>query len=236
MALTPEQQRFAAYIDHTLLKPEATQNAVRIVCEEALRYTFASVCINPCYVEYAAEQLKGSSVKVCTVIGFPLGANCTAIKVAETELAIRQGAKEVDMVLNVGALTGGNLKLVEHDIRAVIETAHQGGALAKVIIETALLTEAEKIAACEIVSEAEADFIKTSTGFASKGAVLEDIHLMKKHVAPDVEIKASGGIRDLVFAQQLIEAGATRLGASAGVAIIQALAGGTTTPAGDQGY
>lgn len=237
--LTPEQQRLAAMIDHTLLKPEATLFAVQKLCAEAREYGFASVCVNPVYVKAAVQELQGSNVKVCTVIGFPLGANTTETKMYEAIAAIDAGAMEVDMVLNIGALVGGNYQAVEDEIFALAYVAHKRDdkptAILKVIIETALLNEPQKIAACEAVTRAGSDFIKTSTGFASSGASLEDITLMRKHIGANVQIKASGGIRDLSFTQALISAGASRIGASAGVAIVDALAG-KVAPTVSQGY
>jgi deoxyribose-phosphate aldolase len=227
LSLTSDQQRLAAAIDHTLLKPESTQAQIAVLCDEALLYSFASVCVHPCYVEYAAARLQGSTVKVCTVIGFPLGANDTATKVFETELAVKRGAREVDMVINIGALKSGTQQgheFCERDIVSVVECAMRHNALSKVIIETALLTEAEKTAVCGMVSRAGADFIKTSTGFASGGATVADVEHLRKHCAPEVAIKASGGIRDYAFAVQLLRAGASRLGTSSGVAIVKAAA------------
>ncbi|MCU0425329.1 MAG: deoxyribose-phosphate aldolase [Candidatus Kapabacteria bacterium] len=239
LSLTPEQQRLAAMIDHTLLKPEATEAAVINLCAEARDYGFASVCVNPCHVKRAVQELQGSAVKVCTVIGFPLGANTTETKMYEAIANIDAGASEVDMVLNIGALVSGNLQAVEDEIFALAYVAHKredrANAVLKVIIETALLNEEQKIAACGAVTRAGADFIKTSTGFSTGGATVADIELMKKHVGANVHIKASGGIRDLAFAQALIEAGATRIGASAGVAIVEALAGKVSSAA-PQGY
>jgi deoxyribose-phosphate aldolase len=222
--LTTAQIQLAAMIDHTLLKPESTTKQVAALCDEALQYSFASVCVNPTHVDFAAARLKGSPVKVCTVIGFPLGANETSTKVFETDLAIKRGAREVDMVINVGALKAGDHQLVRQDIVSVVEAALRNNAIAKVIVETALLSEDEKIAICRIVTDAGAAFIKTSTGFSTGGATLDDIRLMRTHCGKDVQIKASGGIRDLAFAQSLIAAGATRLGTSSGAALVQALA------------
>jgi deoxyribose-phosphate aldolase len=235
-AMTPEQQRLAAMIDHTLLKPEASSAGIKKLCDEAREYGFASVCVNPTHVQAATQHLHTTSVKVCTVIGFPLGANATQTKVFESELALKHGATELDMVLNIGALVEGNHGLVESDIRAVVEVGHKAGALVKVIIETALLEDVHIIAASEIVTRAGADFIKTSTGFAAKGASVEHIRLMRKHIGAAVKIKASGGIRDLAFTQELIAAGAERIGASAGVAIVDALGGKVSSGAPAQGY
>lgn len=209
----------AKYIDHTLLKPNATEAEIIKLCEEAKKYGFASVCVNPSYVSLASKLLKGSSVKVCTVVGFPLGATSTFTKVMETRDAIANGANEIDMVINVGALKSKNYDLVKSDIARVVEAA--AGNCVKVIIETALLTNEEKIKACELAKEAGADFVKTSTGFSSGGATVEDVELMRKVVGPNMGVKASGGIRDYQTAQQMIKAGATRIGASASVAIIK---------------
>ncbi|NJN96701.1 MAG: deoxyribose-phosphate aldolase [Anaerolineales bacterium] len=211
----------AHLIDHTLLKPEATVQQIAQLCHEALLYNFASVCINPAHVKLAAQLLQNSEVKVCTVVGFPLGATSTEAKVFETLQALRDGATEIDMVINIGALKGGDDILVERDIAAVVETVHQHGALCKVIIETVLLTNDEKVRACQLAKKARADFVKTSTGFSSGGATIEDVALMRQTVGPQVGVKASGGIRTLAEAQRMISAGATRLGVSAGVKIIQ---------------
>lgn len=206
------------YIDHTLLKPDATQEMIDKLCAEAKQYDFASVCVNPTWVKRASEQLAGTNVKVCTVIGFPLGANTPVTKAAETRDAITNGATEVDMVINVGALKSGDLELVKRDIQAVVEAS--GDVLVKVIIETGLLTEAEKVTACQLSVEAGADYVKTSTGFGPGGATVEDIALMRKTVGPDIGVKASGGVRDRAAAIAMVEAGATRIGASAGIAIV----------------
>jgi deoxyribose-phosphate aldolase len=210
----------AKMIDHTLLKANTTKEQIVKLCEEAKQYNFASVCVNPTWVATAAELLKGTDVKVCTVIGFPLGANTPETKAFETKDAIEKGATEVDMVINIGALKDGNDELVERDIRAVVEAA-KGKALVKVIIETCLLTEEEKVRACELAVKAGADYVKTSTGFSTGGATVEDIALMRKTVGPDIGVKASGGVRDLQGAEAMIQAGATRIGTSSGVAIVQ---------------
>jgi len=212
----------AARIDHTLLKPEATAGDIRRICEEALEYTFASVCVNPYWVPLVASALKNSAVKVCTVVGFPLGASATAIKAAETRQALQDGAHEIDMVLNVGELRDGNLAAVSADIVAVVEISHAANAIVKVILETALLNDSQKIAACEVAKEAGADFVKTSTGFASSGATEHDIALMRKAVGPNLGVKASGGIRTLEDLNKMIAAGASRVGASASVKIMEA--------------
>lgn len=224
--MTAEQQLLAAMIDHTLLKPEATPAQIATLCDEAREYTFASVCVHPCNIYAAADRLRGSRVNVCTVIGFPLGANATETKVFEAELAVKQGAMEVDMVINIGALKAGDHLIVERDIAAVVNAAIKRGAITKVIIETALLTDDEKIAICKLVTKAGAEFIKTSTGFSTSGATVADVQLMKANIGKGVKIKASGGIRDLAFAQELIAAGAERLGTSSGVALVQAIVTG----------
>lgn len=215
-------QNVAGLIDHTLLKADATKDQVTVICTEAKEHHFASVCVNPTWVKYSSEQLQGSDVKVCTVIGFPLGANTPETKAFEVKNAIENGAHEVDMVINIGALKDKDDELVERDIRAVVAAA-TGKALTKVIIETALLTEEEKIRACELAVKAGADFVKTSTGFSTGGATPEDIALMRKTVGPDIGVKASGGVRNTEDANKVIEAGATRIGASAGVSIINGL-------------
>lgn len=210
----------ARMIDHTILKAEATEVEVEKLCTEALEYNFASVCVNPSMVEKAAEILKGSEVKVCTVIGFPLGATTTEVKAFETEDTIKKGATEVDMVINVGKLKEGNLEYVKKDIEAVVNAA-KGKALTKVIIETCLLTDEEKITACKLSKEAGADFVKTSTGFSTGGATARDIKLMRETVGPDLGVKASGGVRTNADALAMIENGATRIGASASIAICE---------------
>ncbi|MBB5324760.1 deoxyribose-phosphate aldolase [Anoxybacillus tepidamans] len=210
----------AKMIDHTLLKANTTKAQIVQLCEEAKQYGFASVCVNPTWVATAAELLKGTEVKVCTVIGFPLGANTPETKAFETKDAIEKGATEVDMVINIGALKDGNDELVERDILAVVEAA-QGKALVKVIIETCLLTEEEKVRACRLAVRAGADYVKTSTGFSTGGATVEDVALMRQTVGRDIGVKASGGVRDLQGAEAMIEAGATRIGTSSGVAIVQ---------------
>ena len=207
------------YIDHTLLKPDASQEQIETLIEEAKKYDFASVCVNPTWVSFAAQALKGTDVKVCTVIGFPLGANTPELKAFETSDAIRNGANEIDMVINIGALKSQNFDLVEKDIRAVVEAAK--GTLVKVIIETCLLTDDEKVKACQIAQKAGADFVKTSTGFSTGGATVADVALMRKTVGPDMGVKASGGARSYEDALAFIKAGATRIGASSGVAIME---------------
>jgi deoxyribose-phosphate aldolase len=218
-ALSAEQ--LARYIDHTLLKPEASRDQILKLCREAVEHHFASVCVNPCWVRLCAEALRGSEVKVCTVIGFPLGATLSTVKAFEAEECIRQGAGEVDMVINIGALKSGDRQYVEDDIRAVVERAHALGALVKVIIETVLLTQEEKVLACRLSQAAGADFVKTSTGFAGGGATVEDVALMRQVVGDAMGVKAAGGIRTYADALRMIQAGANRLGTSAGVQIIQ---------------
>jgi len=216
----------ASYIDHTLLKPDATQEQIIKLCNEAKEYEFASVCVNPYWVSLCHEQLKESPVKICTVIGFPLGANHTVVKVAETLQALEDGAEEVDMVINIGALKSGKTIDVEADIRAVTEavkkTTNNNQTLVKIILETCLLTEEEKVLACELCEKAGADFVKTSTGFSTGGATIEDVKLMKKSVGNRLEVKASGGVRDLKTALAMIQAGASRIGTSSGVKILSA--------------
>ena len=209
------------YIDHTLLKPEATRMDVVKLCTEAYENKFYAVCVNPFFVSTCKEILNNSKVQVAAVVGFPLGATTTNQKVAETRECCENGATEIDMVINIGLLKAGNYDLVQEDIAQVTNAAHEYGAKVKVIIETCLLTEEEKIKACEAISMAGADFAKTSTGFSSGGATVEDVALMRKYCDPRVEIKASGGIRDLDTALAMIEAGADRLGVSAGLAIME---------------
>jgi len=216
----------ARLIDHTILKPEAIRDEVKTVCAEALRYEFASVCVNAFWVPLVAAELKGSAVKVCTVAGFPLGATSTAAKVAETRAALADGAEEIDMVINIGALRGGEPDVVQSDIRDVVEASHAAGAIVKVIIETALLTDPQKVLACQLAQTAGADFVKTSTGFSKSGATVEDIALMRRTVGPAMGVKASGGIRTLEDLRAMVAAGATRVGASASVRIVEATVAG----------
>ncbi|UFT97822.1 deoxyribose-phosphate aldolase [Radiobacillus kanasensis] len=215
-----EKNQLAKMIDHTALKPDTNKSDIDKLVSEAKEYQFASVCVNPYWVEYCAKELKDSGVKVCTVIGFPLGATTTETKVFETIQAIKNGATEVDMVINVGAVKNGEWDFVEKDIQSVVSAAN-GKALSKVILETALLTDDEKKKACEISKKSGADFVKTSTGFSGGGATVEDIRLMRETVGPDMGVKASGGVRDRKTTDAMIEAGATRIGASAGVAIVE---------------
>jgi len=214
-----QQQSLASYIDHTALKPDATRSDIVRLCEEARQHQFATVCVNPYWVSAAAELLAGSGVGITTVIGFPLGATSTFAKTAEARDAIAAGATEIDMVLNVGALKSGLYEEVERDVARVAE-ACKGAAVLKVILETGLLTDEEKVKACELCVAAGADFVKTSTGFGPGGATAADIALMRRTVGPDIGVKASGGVRDAKTARAMIEAGATRIGASASVAIV----------------
>lgn len=211
----------AALIDHTILRADATRDEVRKICAEARRYNFASVCVNACWIPLVASELRGTPVKVCTVVGFPLGATTTGTKCFEAAEAIRNGASEIDMVLNVGTLKSNDLDAVEKDIRLVTETCHRAGAIVKVILETALLTDAEKVTACELAKKAGADFVKTSTGFAKSGATAHDVALLRATVGPAIGVKASGGIRSLADLQTMTAAGATRIGASASVNILE---------------
>lgn len=214
------EQNLAKMIDHTQLKPDTPKEKIQQICEEAKEHGFASVCVNPHWVKTSYELLKDTDVKVCTVVGFALGATTKETKAFETRQAIEQGATEIDMVINVGELKSGNVDIVQQDIEAVVREA-EGKAIVKVIIETSLLSEDEKVKACELAKAAGADFVKTSTGFNGGGATIEDISLMRKTVGPDMGVKASGGVRDYDGAKAMIEAGATRIGASSGIAIIK---------------
>lgn len=222
----PNDLSLARLIDHTLLKPEATPDQVAQLCFEARKHGFASVCVNPVWVPLCAELLKGSAVKVCTVIGFPLGAAAPEVKAFETSHAIDQGATEIDMVINIGALKARDLDLTARDIRGVVMAAHSRNILVKVIIEAALLTDEEKTIACLLSKEADADYVKTSTGFASGGATVHDVALMRRVVGPEMGVKAAGGVRTYEEAESMVKAGATRIGASASVKIIQGAGGG----------
>ncbi len=209
----------AKLIDHTLLKPAATRQDIQRLCEEARKYGFFSVCINPVWVSYAKEQLKGSDVKVCTVIGFPLGANTPAVKAYETQDALKNGADEIDMVINIGALKAQDYQTVLQDIQAVRKACL--GHVLKVIIETSQLTDEEKVKACELSAQAEADFVKTSTGFTGGGATAPDVALMRKSIPAHMQVKASGGVRSREDLDAMVAAGATRIGASSGVKIVE---------------
>ena len=212
---------YVKFIDHTQLKPESTREQIDKIINEAKEYGFKSICVNPTHVKYSAEQLKGTDVLVCTVIGFPLGASTKEVKAFETKNAIENGASEIDMVINIGALKDGRLDEVKDDIESVVKASN--GKTVKVIIETVLLSDEEKVTACKIAKEAGADFVKTSTGFAGGGATASDVKLMKDTLGEALEVKASGGVRNLEDFNNMLEAGATRIGASAGVQIIQGL-------------
>lgn len=216
------RSQIAPLIDHTLLRADATSADIRKVCAEARRYGFASVCVNSYWTPLAAAELAESAVKVCVVVGFPLGANATSIKVAETEAAVQAGAREIDMVLNIGELRGNNHDAVRQDIRAVVEAAHGAEAIVKVILETALLNDEQKTAACLLAKDAGADFVKTSTGFSTAGATVYDVELMRRVAGPQMGVKASGGVRTMEDLTKMVVAGATRIGASASVKIIEA--------------
>jgi deoxyribose-phosphate aldolase len=211
---------YAKYMDHTVLKPETTRETVKRFCDEAKEYKFASVCINPTHVAYVADQLKGSGVKTCCVIGFPLGASTSFIKSLEAMEAVKNGAEEVDMVINIGALKDQNYSLVFEDIKAVVDAAHPK-ALVKVIIETSALTDEEKVIACELAKRAKADFVKTSTGFGSGGATVEDVRLMKRTVGDSMRVKASTGINNREITDKMLAAGAVRMGTSKGILIVK---------------
>lgn len=222
----------AKFIDHTLLKPDATADEIDVLCDEAKEFGFASVCVNPTWVKRSADRLRGSDVKTCSVIGFPLGATTPEIKAMEARRALRDGAREVDMVINIGALKSGDLELVRTDIEKVVDSAHEGGAIVKVILETSKLTDQEKVIASALAKQAKADYVKTSTGFGGGGATVYDVSLMRETVGPDMGVKASGGVHTAQEAEDMIAAGATRIGASAGVVIV----GGAEGDAGGKGY
>jgi deoxyribose-phosphate aldolase len=228
----PSNPDIAKMIDHTLLKPDATPDQIAQLCYEARKYNFASVCVNPTYVPLCAELLKGSPVKVCTVIGFPLGANSPEVKAFEAKTAIQQGATEIDMVINIGALKAKDYEMVARDIRGVVKVCHDANVLVKVILETSLLTDEEKVAASLLAKEAGADYVKTSTGFSSGGATVDDVALMRRVVGPEMGVKAAGGVRTREDVESMIKAGASRIGASAGVKIIQASKNGADAAKG----
>jgi deoxyribose-phosphate aldolase len=238
LGATPARPALAAMIDHTLLKPDATPDQIAQLCYEARKHGFAAVCINPAHVELAAQLLTGSAVAVCTVVGFPLGATPPEVKAYEAQVAIDHGAAEIDMVINIGALKSKDYELVARDIRAVVRVchAHTLSVLVKVIIEAALLNDEEKIAACLLAKECGADFVKTSTGFASGGATAADVALMRRAVGPHMGVKAAGGVRTRADAEAMTAAGATRIGASAGVKIIQSEASPAPAPGGEGRY
>ena len=221
LGIVPADRSLSHLIDHTLLRPDATHDEIAQLCYEARKHGFASVCVNPSHVKLCADLLKGSDVLTCTVVGFPLGATSTEAKTFEAQKAVRDGAKEVDMVINVGALKSRDYELVEHDIASVATAVHAGGAILKVIVEAALLTDDEKVAASQLAKVAGADFVKTSTGFGPGGATAEDVALMRRVVGPKIGVKASGGIRTRADVQKMVEAGATRIGASASVKIVE---------------
>jgi deoxyribose-phosphate aldolase len=226
----PADLNLAAMIDHTLLKPDATPDQIAQLCFEARKYGFASVCVNSTWVSLCAQLLKGCPVKVCSVIGFPLGASTPEVKAFETQTACEDGAAEIDMVINVGALKARDLELVARDIRAVVTSAHARGAIVKVIIEAILLVDEEKTIACLLAKEAGADFVKTSTGFAGGGATVQDVTLMRRVVGPEMGVKAAGGVRTFEDADSMVKAGATRIGASAGVKILQGPSAAAAAP------
>jgi len=221
--VNPEAKRIAALIDHTILRADATRDDVRRICAEAREYEFASVCVNGYWVPLVASELAGTPVKVCTVAGFPLGAMATEAKLAETETAIRQGANEIDMVMNIGALKSGERDAVRNDIAVLAAACHAGGAILKVILETSLLTDEQKRIGSELSKRAGADFVKTSTGFGASGATESDVALMRDTVGRDMGVKASGGVRTLADLQKMVAAGADRIGASASVTIVKSI-------------
>jgi deoxyribose-phosphate aldolase len=223
-----ELQKIANLIDHTLLKPGASRDEIRKLCQEAAAFGFASVCINPWNVPLAAEILRGTKVKVCTVVGFPLGATLPQVKIHEAEEVIKLGAQEIDMVINIGALKSGQDDVVESDIRGVVDASHRDGAICKVILETALLTHDEKVRGSSAAKRAGADFVKTSTGFSTAGATTEDVALMRSVVGPEMGVKAAGGVRSFEDLKKMVSAGATRIGASASVKIMEEAANATT--------
>lgn len=230
------QPEITMLIDHTLLKPEATEEQIRTLCEEALEYKFGAVCVISCWVSLCSQLLQGSSIKVASVIGFPWGTPATAAKVAEARQALQDGACELDMVMNYGKLKSSDYTYVANDIREVVRLAHKHDALVKVILETVVLSEQEKVIACLIAKDVGADFVKTSTGFAGGGATMEDIALMRKVVGPDMGVKASGGVRSYADAQKMLAAGATRIGTSSGIHIAQEAAGQTQSSSTAGGY
>ena len=223
-------------IDHTLLKPDATAAEIEQLCKEAAEWKFATVCVNPTWVALAAQRLRGTGVLVCSVVGFPLGATTPDVKQFEARRAIFDGASEIDMVINVGGLKSGDVRLVTDDIRGVVTACHAAGATSKVIIETALLTDEEKVTACTLAKAAGADFVKTSTGFGPGGATAADVALMRRIVGDEMGVKASGGVRDLEQMKAMVAAGATRIGASAGVRIVKESRGESATPVKVSGY
>jgi deoxyribose-phosphate aldolase len=236
LAASQYPREIARLIDHTLLKADATRQQIEALCAEARQHGFATVCVNPVWVALCAERLRGSETRVCTVAGFPLGATPAEVKAYETARVIADGACEVDMVINVGALKSRDYRVVERDIHGVADTCRRGGAVSKVIIEAALLSDDEKVQACVIAKAAGADFVKTSTGFGPGGATAADVALMRRVVGPEMGVKAAGGVRDLKSAQAMIEAGADRIGASVGVKIVQESRGVAPQPGAPSGY
>jgi deoxyribose-phosphate aldolase len=233
---TTYSREIARAIDHTLLKAEATRGQIEQLCAEAREHGFATVCVNATWVPLCAELLRGAETRVCTVVGFPLGATLPEVKAFETARTVAEGACEVDMVLNIGALKSGDYRTCERDVAAVVEAGHRGGAIVKVIIEAALLSDDEKVVACVVSKAAGADFVKTSTGFGPGGATAADVALMRRVVGPEMGVKAAGGVRDLKSAQAMLEAGADRIGARGGVKIVQESRGGTVAAGGPSGY
>jgi len=235
-AISGAASEVASMIDHTLLKPDATRQNIEELCREAAQFKFATVCVNPTWVATCARLLAGSGVGVCSVVGFPLGATTADVKEYETRRAIFDGAREIDMVINVGALKSGDFRVVERDIESVTTACREGGALSKVIIEAALLTDDEKVTACTLAKAAAADYVKTSTGFGPGGATAADVALMRRVVGAEMGVKAAGGVRDLEGVKAMIAAGATRVGASAGVKIVQQARGDKPGGAVSSGY
>jgi deoxyribose-phosphate aldolase len=233
---TAYTREIARAIDHTLLKPEATREQIEQLCAEAREHGFATVCVNPTWVTECAQQLRGSETRVCTVVGFPLGATLPEVKAFEAARVVAEGACEVDMVLNVGALKSADYRRCERDVAAVVEASHRGGAIVKVIIEAALLTDDEKVKACVLSKAGGAEFVKTSTGFGPGGATAADVALMRRVVGPEMGVKAAGGVRDLKSAQAMLDAGADRIGASVGVKIVQESRGAAAAGGGPTGY
>lgn len=233
--MTQTESQIARLIDHTLLKPEASREDIQRLCEEAIDYGFASVCVNPWNVSQAAELVRGSEVSVCAVVGFPLGATLPIVKEFEAGEAIKAGAKEIDMVINVGALKSGQEALAEADVRGVVDASHRAGALCKVILETAVLTREEKVRGALLAKKAGADFVKTSTGFGPGGATVEDVRLIRETIGSGTGIKAAGGVRTLEDLRKMVEAGATRIGSSSGVKIIEQFRGANPASADPSG-
>ena len=240
MLVTPEEilqnkSAVASLIDHTLLRPEATKLEINRLCDDARANSFACVCVNPHWVQTALRRLQGSDVRVCTVIGFPLGANDARTKLTEAGVALAQGAEELDMVQNIGALRSGDFHIVHKEIADLADVAHGSGAILKVILETCLLTDAEKVTACQLAMQAKADFVKTSTGFSKSGATVADVKLMRQTVGPDMGVKASGGIRTFEALREMLLAGANRIGTSSGISILYEMEQEVSSPATETG-